>query len=97
MYIVERTRNVLVEHFSNIDYAEPAFQNHTVIDQQVYDEVFGPDYNLDIHLIQYQTEHSSLTDPFNLFDRVDPEARSLFYGITTDNRVFIDGLKIGAE
>ena len=99
VYIVERTRNVLVEHFNNIYFSDPANSSHITVDQHVYDLVFGPDFINDVTLIQYQTEHSegpgNEPDPFNEFDRADPEARSLEYGINLDNRAVIDGLKVG--
>jgi hypothetical protein len=99
VYIIERTRNVLVEHFNNVYFSDPANSSHITIDQHVYDLVFGADYSNDVSLIQYQTEHSegpnNEKDPFNEFDRADPEARSFEYGINEDNRATIDGLKIG--
>jgi len=95
VWIGERTRNVLVEHFDNVYYVTPGGQNSDVVDQSVYNKVFNTAYGLDVFLVQYQTEIASPSDFVNLRNDVDVAARTYLYGITDDNQIMIDGMSIG--
>jgi hypothetical protein len=95
VWVGERTRNVLLEHFDNRAYVSPGGQNSDVIDQDVYDQVFNTAYGIDVFMIQYQSEISSATDPVNLRTLADVSARTYLYGITDDNQFMLDGRKVG--
>lgn len=99
VWIGERTRNVLVEHFNNFNYTNAAGDNSDVIDRSVYNKIFNSNYGLDVVLGQYQTEYSAngVTAPDLVHDAntSDLNSRSLYYSIFESNRIMVDGRTIG--
>ena len=95
VWIGERTRNVLVEHFSNENYSDAAFNTSATIDQAVYNKIFNPSYGLDVILLQYQVDKDGyVNDQVYATNEPDFNARSLFYS-AGPNEIFIDGRVIG--
>jgi hypothetical protein len=89
VWLGERGRNVLIEHFANVGY-----NNMQAINQHVYDLAFD-DYNFqDIALIQYHTGKSG-PDPYytTITAANGASARILKYGISNlgDGRAAVDG------
>ncbi|MDC0231481.1 T9SS type A sorting domain-containing protein, partial [Aureispira] len=97
VYVVERTRNVLVEHFDNENYVTPGSLSSDVVDQSVYDKIFNSSYGLDVFLLQYQTGIQNIgdIDSVNYRNQADPASRVIFYGLSDNNRILIDGMSIG--
>jgi PKD repeat protein len=82
VYVGERDRTVVLEHFTNAANPEAAeednFINHL---SQDTDEVIS---------IHYHTNFPGY-DPMNADNQADPSARTLFYGIPQTPRTAIDG------
>lgn len=96
VWVGERTRNVLVEHFSNENYTDAASQTSKTIDQAVYNKIFNSNYGLDVILLQYQVDKNGHTgDPIFRTNTGDLNARSLTYG-AGPNDVLIDGRSVGS-
>lgn len=83
--IGERTRSVLVEHFSSVKY--PGIAS---IEDTLYGAIYNSLYGRDVHLIQYHTGDYGKDDQYNLAD-ADSDARILYYGITNPNQVRVNG------
>jgi PKD repeat protein len=91
-FVGEKTRNVLVEHFTNSD---PAY----VVGDLYLNALFQDQVNLrsayggksDFQDIQY---HLSIptTDPLNTDNPVDPAARSLYMGVSRPPFTIMDGI-----
>jgi large repetitive protein len=91
VWIGERGRNVLVEHFTNFMTPDVYF-----VEQGLYDKIYNNMYGRDVTMIQYHIEFPSLDDQYNLANVVDPAARALNpYGLNTYNRAVVDGLPRG--
>lgn len=91
VWIGERTRNVLVEHFNNVNYTTVAGNPFSSVDQSVYDNVFNSSYGLDVVLIQYQINIPSLAgDPIFATNTADLGSRRSYYSVDP-NTVLIDG------
>lgn len=91
VWIGERGRNVLVEHFSNYYYVNST--NSWImdqIDQYVYDGIYNNYNGRDVSLIQYQTQMPQ-QDPINAQNWEDPDSRVLYYGIDASGQMRIDG------
>ncbi|MFC5536489.1 PKD domain-containing protein [Rhodocytophaga aerolata] len=88
VYIGERDRTVLLEHFTNSSSTEAleenAFINRLSVDT---DEVVS---------IQYHTNFPG-ADPLNEVNPADPSARALFYGIPQSPRTAIDGYTVNQK
>ncbi|BDS12606.1 T9SS type A sorting domain-containing protein [Aureispira anguillae] len=94
VWIGERTRNVLVEHFNNIEYTNVLGDSSDVIDQGVYNKIFNTNYGLDVVLIQYQIDDGLMVnDPIFATNTSDLGARKGYYS-AAPNKVFIDGRTI---
>ena len=95
VWIGERGRNVLVEHFSNRYHVSPnsgwVMQQ---IDQYVYDEIYNGTNGRDVSLIQYQT-YMPQQDPINAQNWEDPDSRILYYGVNASGQMRIDGSSRG--
>lgn len=91
VWIGERTRNVLVEHFNNVNYTTVAGNPFSSVDQSVYDNVFNSSYGLDVVLIQYQINIPSLAED-SIFgaNPADLGSRRSYYSVDP-NTVLIDG------
>jgi len=91
VWIGERGRNVLIEHFTN--YAYPDVH---LVDQGLYSQIFNNYNGRDYSLIQYHSEVSATDDQQNAVSYNDVSARSLFYGVQQfDNRALVDGTPRG--
>lgn len=96
VWIGERRRNVLVEHFNNEYYTTPTAQTSDVVDQSVYDKIFTTTNGLDVILIQYQVDDHPIVGD-QVFDRntADLGSRKLYYS-SVPNNIFIDGRSVGS-
>lgn len=84
VWIGERTRNVLVEHFANVQFPTMA-----AINDHVYHLVFATPAIKDVVLLQYQTDY--LFDEFNADNAADANTRELYYGASVPAKAIIDG------
>jgi large repetitive protein len=94
VWIGERGRNVLVEHFSNYYHVNQQGTIMDVIDKKVYDEIYNSINGRDVSLIQYQTNIQQV-DPINALYSVDFDSRVLYYGINANSQIRIDGQTYG--
>lgn len=95
VWIGERTRNVLVEHFDHVDYVNANSITSSVINQSVYNKIFNSHNGLDVILIQYQTEDQNLgIDPLFSTNPADLGSRKYQYSAEPNN-IFVDGRTIG--
>lgn len=95
VWIGERTRNVLVEHFDHVDYVNDNSLTSSFINQSVYNKIFNTVNGLDVILIQYQAEDQSLgTDPIYSTNPADLSSRQYQYS-SEPNNIFVDGRTIG--
>lgn len=86
--IGNRSRNVLVEHFSGAGY--PGISG---IETQLYNTIFNNLYGRDVSLIQYH-RNDYANDPFYNFNVADANTRGLELGIVDVNQVRIDGKEL---
>jgi hypothetical protein len=96
VWIGERTRNVLVEHFSNVNYQTLGGLTSDDIDAMVYNKIYSPDYGTDVVLLQYQIDdnNSAGTDPIYLSNQADLGGRGFDYN-RQPGEILIDGRQIG--
>jgi len=94
-WLGERTRNVLVEHYSNENYIGPS-QNMHQIDQGVYNKIFNTYNGRDVMLIEYHINAGGVTqqDKINVVNQADANARQYYYGVNSANRYLLDGAKV---
>lgn len=99
IWVGERTRNVLFEHFTNIqthDTGNDITNGPGPYDQEVYDRLLNFDYDnayynpYDVVLAQYHIEFPS-PDEIHALNTADPSARTLFYGISDPGRAKLNG------
>jgi hypothetical protein len=83
IFIGERSRNVLIEHFANTSSADS--KRATALVNQIV-----KDKNLDVINIQYHTNFPG-SDPFYEKNPGDAGARTLSYGLIRSPYTFIDG------
>jgi hypothetical protein len=83
IWIGERNRNVLLEHFTNSTNPASSTANKLV-------NLIAENRKADVINIQYHTNFPG-TDPFYTFNPGDASARILFYGLTSVPYTFIDG------
>lgn len=86
-----RTRNVLVEHFSAVAY--PAIAQ---IENELYRIIYSNLYGRDVSLIQYHSNEIIPSDPLYLLNPVDNRQRRFLYNVTNPDEVRVDG-KLGAD
>jgi len=88
VWIGERGRNVLVEHFASVNY--PNMQS---INQHVYDLIYNDLNYQDVALIQYHTGNSGADPYFSESADNGSAARIFRYGISNmgDGRAVVDG------
>ena len=89
VWIGNRTRNVLLEHFSNQGDESNAPATFDDMNQYVYDLIYTTALVEDVVLIQYNVG-SPISDKFYLDNPADPSARQSFYG-TSSGKAIIDG------
>jgi len=94
VWIGERGRNVLVEHFSNFFHFNQQGASMDIIDKKVYDTIYNSTNGRDVSLIQYQTNIQQV-DPVNALFSFDFDSRVLYYGINANSQIRIDGLTYG--
>lgn len=94
VYIGEKTRTVMVEHFSNV--SGPAVSANRTLndlyDAQVATDLNGPGkLEPDFFKVEY---HLDVPDPdqLNLENPGDPRARAFYYGISEAPRAVMDGI-----
>jgi hypothetical protein len=96
VWIGERGRNVLVEHFTNYETNDVYF-----IEQGLYDKIYNNLYGRDVTMIQYHlaspNADSSVinNDQYNNDNDADNAARAGFYNTRQSNRALVDGLPRG--
>jgi hypothetical protein len=83
IFIGEKTRNVLLEHFANTSSGKSS-EATAMIDK------ITRDYDADIINVQYHTNFPGI-DSFYLENPGDVSARILFYGLTRAPYSFVDG------
>ena len=83
IWIGERTRTVLIEHFTNSSDANSASQNPSL------NNIINSN-PLDIIDVQYHTNFPG-EDPMNIDNPADPSARALFYGVSSTPFTIMDG------
>ncbi|WCL80644.1 T9SS type A sorting domain-containing protein [Saprospira sp. CCB-QB6] len=86
VWIGNRSRNVLLEHFSN-----SGLSNFDYVNQHVYDLMYRTPVIYDAVMVQYQTSFPNANDRFNLLNVDDPSARVIKYGISQAGKALIDG------
>ena len=90
VWIGNRSRNVLLEHFSNYGmYAGVDFVN-----QYVYNLAYATPAVKDVVLVQYNIDFPRF-DVFNADNTADPSARTIFYGISEAGKAVVDGERFG--
>jgi hypothetical protein len=94
VWIGERGRNVLVEHFSNYSHVNQQGAIMDVIDQYVYNTIYNNNNGRDVTLIQYQTDIAA-EDPIHAQYSVDFDSRILYYGVNANSQIRIDGQTYG--
>ena len=83
IWIGERSRNVLLEHFANVHHGGMGNVN-----RQIYNQVYSPEYRDDVIFVQYQTDQPlSPIDSINRLNSADNNARRLLYGATNATAV----------
>ena len=85
VWIGNRNRNVLLEHFSNV--GNP---NMNAINQHVYNLCFGTPLIRDVVMMQYHLNQPA-ADEFYQFNLDNHNARSLFYGADSSGYAIING------
>jgi hypothetical protein len=83
IFIGERNRRVLIEHFTNSSDATANSENEAINN-------FTGVLNGEAVHIQYHTSFPG-TDPMNADNTADPSARALYYGVTQVPRTSLDG------
>ena len=94
VWIGDRGRNVIVEHFSNFFHFNQQGASMDIIDKKVYDSIYNSTNGRDVSLIQYQTNIQQV-DPVNALFSFDFDSRVLYYGINANSQIRIDGLTYG--
>jgi len=82
--IVERSRKILLEHFTNLT-DESGFNADGLVNK------ISKSRKEDVINIQYHTNFPVTDDPFYMANTADAGARILFYGLTRTPYSFIDG------
>lgn len=85
-----RTRNVLLEHFSGTGY--PGIEG---IEDQLYPTIFNNLYGRDMHLIQYHINKYNVNgELLHNFNPVDNRERAYIYKVTEVDRARINGKEL---
>ena len=90
IYIGEKNRNVLVEHFTNDNYGPSNLSDQTL--QDMYDAEMAERDSSDFILMQYHLS-TPVVDQLNKDNAVDQQARALFYGVSEPPTTFMDGIQ----
>lgn len=87
VWVGERTHNVLIEHFANVNHL-----NMNKINKGLYDLVLNPTNGLDVYFIQYHTDRTN-PDAINLDNSGDHNSRRFYYGVE-NGEALVDGGEI---
>jgi len=90
VFIGEKGRNVLVEHFTNDD--SPASLGVTQSLEQAYEDQFTSKDSSDFILVQYHIGNPG-DDAINNGNPIDPQARALLYGVSQPPTTIMDGIQ----
>lgn len=93
IWIGERNRKVLFEHFTNQNISSPTSAS---VNNHVYDLAYRTTAVKDVVLAQYNISFPN-SDQFNVEYPNDPSARVSFYGLVQPYRGIINGRGIGAN
>jgi PKD repeat protein len=94
IYIGEKKRNVLLEHFTNI----PTINESKVIDQFYLNQTINPSTlqpikgESDFFKIQYHVQNPNPLDSINRLNKADPATRALYYSIQQPPYTVMDGI-----
>ncbi|HTF19803.1 MAG TPA: PKD domain-containing protein, partial [Chryseolinea sp.] len=91
IFVGEKTRNVLVEHFANTNSI--ASNQATVYLKNRYQEQFVGKDSSDFIFIEYHIPFTSEKDQINLDNPQDPVARALFYNVSQPPNSVMDGVQ----
>ena len=91
-----RSRNVLVEHFSGTGYKDPSGLSIEQIEDDLYHTIYNNLYGRDVSLIQFHTNYNS-QNAFFTFNQTDNLNRVYYYGISDDNQCRVDGKSLNAN
>ncbi|HEX7015601.1 MAG TPA: T9SS type A sorting domain-containing protein, partial [Cyclobacteriaceae bacterium] len=89
VYIGEKKRNVLVEHFTNQAGAEPATSDAEAYFNGLFEQV--PFAQSDFFKLEYHLSNPGV-DSINRYNPAAPQARALFYGVSQPPATVMDGL-----
>ena len=94
VYVGEKNRNVLVEHFTNSSLTGSLGADSYLNGLFNAEELLrGPGYS-DFNSIQYHISYSANnTDDLNLDNPNDPNSRASSYGVSQPPRTFMDGVR----
>lgn len=97
VWVGERNRNLLLEHFSNYYHVNTQGDSMDEINTYVYNDLVYNNYNgRDLNLIQYATDFQG-QDPLNALNWQDNNARISYYGLTENSRYRLNGTTRGAS
>ncbi len=96
VYIGEKTRNVLVEHFTNSNLPA-SVDGDTWVENLYQDQIaLRSSDSTDFRYIQYHIGFPS-ADPLNVDNPGDPAARSLYFGVSQPPTTIMDGIVDGVK
>jgi PKD repeat protein len=90
VFIGERSRIVLLEHFTNTN-SDVSLPPDTI---KINDKVINTYITNEAVVLRYHVEIPGKDDPINQENKADPSARALLYGISSLPRTAIDGQSI---
>src|SRR3954471_24612512 len=88
-FVGEKTRNVLVEHFTNSSL--PASVNGDTWINNLYDQAITTRGVSDFYNIQYHIGTPNV-DPLNIDNPADPAARAIYFGASQPPATIMDGI-----
>ncbi|WCL81813.1 T9SS type A sorting domain-containing protein [Saprospira sp. CCB-QB6] len=91
VWVGERNRNLLLEHFSNYYHVNTQGDSMDAINAYVYNDlVYNNNNGRDLNLIQYATDINS-QDPLNVLNWEDNSARISYYGVSDNSSYRLNG------
>jgi hypothetical protein len=90
IFIGEKTRNVLVEHFTNDNWGPANAADESL--QKMYDDQISERDSSDFILVQYHIA-TPVFDQLNKDNPGDQKARSQFYGVSQPPTTIMDGIQ----
>src|SRR5690606_15119216 len=89
VYIGEKKRNVLVEHFTNQGGVEPATSDAEAYFNGLFEQVSFAQW--DLFKLEYHSSNPGVVS-INRYNPAAPQARALFYGVSQPPATVMDGL-----